>query len=267
MSSLSEASTTLKLRTRILEVERKFKPTPESIQLLRRNFGVPPFQLFWYRGSKKIHDIYFDIFDHHSRDKTHKPGTGILMSHGVYVRLRNWEWQAKLRVDGNFTQSQFVELRGEKAVGDAIAKTLRLADFRSEGEAKVPMTKLWSGTFTCGSINAIEECNDMEGYFGLDKSRVHPLQKVAEFTSVREEWDLDCFRVVIDKADFGWCVGEVELCESVKVVDGDEESVKKKGEQMDEEIRDFLGRYKWAFPRGEVEGKLSAWFRLKAEQV
>jgi thiamine-triphosphatase len=89
------------------------------------------------------------------------------------------------------------------------------------------------------------------------------LQKVAEFKTEREEWDIEGFRVVLDEADFGWCVGEVELCR--EVLGGDEESAREKGTEMDRQIERFMAECGWAFPEGKVEGKLLAYFRWKKE--
>jgi len=77
------------LLPRILEVERKFAPTPTSLHLLRHNAGNPPFLSFKSRGVTRFHDIYYDF-------NNTKAGGGWLMQHGIYVRARNGIWVRSL---------------------------------------------------------------------------------------------------------------------------------------------------------------------------
>ncbi|KAI4276620.1 MAG: hypothetical protein LQ337_002351 [Flavoplaca oasis] len=83
--------------------------------------------------------------------------------------------------------------------------------------------------------------------FGLDQ--------LAEFTTTRREFLADeKFAVVLDHTDFGHAVGEVELMAE------DEEKAHR-------EIDDFMARYPWFFLKGKVEGKLEAYFRVKATSI
>jgi thiamine-triphosphatase len=68
------------------------------------------------------------------------------------------------------------------------------------------------------------------------------------------------FKVVIERADFGHMVGEVELCGEVG------EDSKKAGVEMDRRIEEFMKEHAWAFPVGKAIGKLSAYWLSKAQR-
>ena len=83
--------------------------------------------------------------------------------------------------------------------------------------------------------------------FGLDQ--------LAEFTTTRQEFLADeKFAVVLDHTDFGHAVGEVELMAE------DEEEAHR-------EIDDFMARYPWFFLKGKAEGKLEAYFGVRATTI
>ena len=86
------------------------------------------------------------------------------------------------------------------------------------------------------------------------------ITKIADFKTKRELWDIDGFTVVIDNADFGHMVGEVELCDEVG------EDSKKAGVEMDRRIEEFMEKHAWAFPDGKALGKLSAYWLSKARK-
>jgi thiamine-triphosphatase len=86
------------------------------------------------------------------------------------------------------------------------------------------------------------------------------LKKIAEFRTKRESWDIDGFKVVIDRADFGHRVGGVELCGEVG------EDSKKAGVEMDRRIEEFMKEHAWAFPVGKAMGKLSAYWLSKTQR-
>ncbi|ERF71079.1 hypothetical protein EPUS_07751 [Endocarpon pusillum Z07020] len=92
-----------------LEVERKFRCTVESVNLLRANGGEPPFPELSYLGRKTFSDTYFD--------KHQK-----LSSTGIYVRKRDGRWQAKVRQSGDYQNSTFEELAGKDEIGDLVAR-------------------------------------------------------------------------------------------------------------------------------------------------
>jgi thiamine-triphosphatase len=118
--------------------------------------------------ARTIHDIYYDTPDHS------------LCRTGAWIRLRNGEWQAKVRRGawgGDFGNSRFEALRGEEAVGRCIQDIV--------------------GNYTIGGKGGT-------GNFGL--------AKLAEFVTEREAWMVDReFKVVRGRMVFGHEVGEVEL--------------------------------------------------------
>ncbi|KAF2116804.1 CYTH-like domain-containing protein [Lophiotrema nucula] len=207
------------LRT-TLEVERKFLPTLESLAGLRANTGERPFVNHRPLGLSTYHDIYYDR-------------AGELMKRGIYVRLRNGDWEAKVRSGGDFLNSQFTEYNKREEIEEILR-----------------------------SVSA-----------SIGQSlRLHPfdLSVVANFVTKRESWDLDGFRVVVDETDFGHNVGEVELCQvfdvnTIHALSVSGQGLATAGRKMDHKINTFMNKYRWAFPTsegGQVMGKLSAYMLL-----
>ncbi|KAF2262326.1 hypothetical protein CC78DRAFT_534825 [Lojkania enalia] len=204
----------------VLEVERKFAPTTESLARLRANNGEPRFALHHPLPIIDLHDIYYDCGN-------------TLMRKGIYVRLRNGKWGAKVRVGGDYINSRFKEYHGVGEVENIL---------RGVGNTK----------------------DKFQG------ARVTDLLPVVEFKAKRESWNIDGFKVVVDEVDFGHRVGEVELCQSFDLsarfaLSKDGRGMEKAGEKMDFKIETFMQVHKWAFPKqeGEVMGKLTAYFRWK----
>lgn len=198
------------MRGAIIEVERKFLHLPRSAALLRANTGTPSFHHFRYLGIDSFTDSYFD------RGNS-------LRDCGIWLRKRNDQWQAKIRVSGDYQNSGFREVQGSTQV---------LEILREHG------------------ISSTAELPN----FGLSP--------FAKFTSQRNKWQADQkFSIVLDETDFGHAVGEVEL-ESVlnerETALQRQDMVK----QMDEEIEEFMKKYNWAFPPGKAVGKLSAYFQF-----
>ncbi|KAF2464882.1 uncharacterized protein BDR25DRAFT_203655, partial [Lindgomyces ingoldianus] len=198
-----------------LEVERKFLPTAESIARLRANLDQPRFRNICELGTCKIHEIYYDRNDW-------------LSSQGIYVRLRNGKWEAKVRKGGDYTNSRFEEYDDVEEIRSVVREAL-------------DKTGGYADTWQMG------------------------LSPMAEFKTQRESWDVNGFRVVIDEADFGYTVGEVELCQSL----GDNTGpamptngleLEQTGLELDSRIETFMKEFEWAFPNGKVMGKLSAYF-------
>lgn len=201
----------------ILEVERKFLPTKSSISRLRANEGNPPFGSFKPLGVCHTHDVYYDR-------------NNMLLSQGIYVRLRNRAWEAKVRQGGDYTNSQFREYEGEEGVVEIVKRAWEML----EGNGR-----------------------EFKGYEKTD-TILQGLKPIAEFKTKRAEWAIDGFRVVVDQADFGHTVGEVELCFDV------ENEGEEVGLEMDEKIEGFMKGNAWAFPEGKAMGKLAAYWQWKA---
>lgn len=86
---------------------------------------------------------------------------------------------------------------------------------------------------------------------GLPPQEKFGLDVLARFVTTRQRYRADGrFAVVLDQTDFGHAVGEVEL-EAADAA------------QAHEAIDAFLARYAWFCQAGPVEGKLSAYFRLR----
>ncbi|KAH8197333.1 hypothetical protein TruAng_008499 [Truncatella angustata] len=203
------------VQIRQLEVERKFLATPSAISYLRSNGEGSRFKKYKSLGVQINHDVYYD------RD-------GVLFSKGVYIRRRNGHWEAKIRTGGNFINSAFREIGGDKAVTEVVQKNL---------------------TVTADGA-------------GIEKL----LEPCAEFITDRESWIIDGkFRVDVDTTDFGHTVGEVELTAFLQSASGEQgeeqEEEKNLREKMNQEIKAFMQTYPPAFPTGRPIGKLSAYFQ------
>ncbi|KAF2648216.1 hypothetical protein K491DRAFT_613198 [Lophiostoma macrostomum CBS 122681] len=169
-----------------------------------------------------LHDVYFD------RENA-------LMDQGIYVRLRNGEWEAKVRQAGGLINSQFAEFQGFDAVDGLVRRA-----------------------FSASSESA----------------SLHQLNSIAEFKTERQKWDIEEFEVVVDLTDFGHTVGEVELCARVERQPEEREEDCKRNIRdvcvtMDRRIERFMGKHRQAFPplrsgrHVEPISKLSAYFAWK----
>jgi thiamine-triphosphatase len=168
-------------------------------------------------GRRSFEDVYYD------RDQ-------VLSSKGIWVRKRNEKWQAKIRQNGDYTNSQFEEV----ADADEISRIIRGMDL---------------GMHTASSN------------FGLEE--------IARYTTFRETWRADNkFEIVLDATNFDHIVGEVELQQAVTLEDDNGEDALRLARQavsadMDRQLEDFMNYYSWAFPSDKPVGKLSAYFAWK----
>lgn len=88
--------------------------------------------------------------------------------------------------------------------------------------------------------------------FGLDI--------LARLVTTRQTYIADeRFTLVLDQTDFGHSVGEIEI--EVEADDAE------KAEEAHRDIDKFLARYSWFCQPGPVEGKLSAYFRVKGTSL
>ena len=185
------------------------------------------------------------------------------------------DWEAKIRVAGNFTHSAFQELHGF----DAVARVVREHFPHIHHHHKQRLHQQHQHALT----PTTSEVDDGEGK--QDKLGFRNLEVLARFITHRRQWLInERFHVVLDEADFGHMVGEVELAQSSTRVssaassecayeslsqagNGKQEKIGKEvAAQLDAEIEDFMERYAWAFPRGQhsqVQGKLSVYFAWK----
>lgn len=99
--------------------------------------------------------------------------SSLLSSAGVWVRQRNGQWEAKIKKGGNFVNSSFEELYDLRDISRCIRK--------------------------------------ITGVDGMEQNQFG-LERIATMSTVRKAWIADReFQIVLDTADFGHTVGEVEL--------------------------------------------------------
>ena len=155
----------------------------------------------------------------------------VLSRHGIWIRRRGKEWEAKVRKGGDYINAQFDEITGYSNVESVVR-------------------------------NLVQDARVVE-------DNVMGLSEIARFTTTRESlWVNDRFEVAIDESNFGHIVGEVELVDeserylgySVGEDAGDVYSM------LDKEIEVFMKEYGWAFPLDQAKGKLSAYFAWKEEE-
>ena len=200
----------------ILEVERKFCSL--SVENLVANTGHPPFKTVHALAQRTIHDVYYD-----------DPSRSLIKA-GIYVRLRNGSWEAKVKRGGDFTNSMFEELSGPDLVRRCV----------QDVTGKEPSSE--------------------KDFFGLNP--------IAILSTVRQSWIADGeFKIVFDAMSFGHTVGEVELQEdfhpSATANALKEQEIREKMTEMDKRIEAFMNRYHWAFRPGVPKGKLTAYFELQ----
>jgi len=209
-------------------------------------------------------------------------------------------WEAKIRIAGNFTRSAFQELHGFDAVARLVRERLPARLFHDQhhrnnhqcGQHRHLRNDHYHRTPTSKVVGDDDGTGTLSFPF---------LDVLARFVTYRRQWLVnERFHVVIDEADFGHVVGEVELaqesertgppegpggheshredvCKLETEVEaekigwsegGDEgQADKELAEELDQEIEAFMERYAWAFPRGEVKGKLSAYFAGRSQSA
>ncbi|KAF2140420.1 uncharacterized protein K452DRAFT_299763 [Aplosporella prunicola CBS 121167] len=194
-----------------LEVERKFRGL--AVPALSATAASPPFASLEYLGKKTIRDTYYDRGNQ-------------LSARGVWLRLRDGQWQAKISRGGTYNNSRFEEVTDPEEIGRRIK-----------------------------NVTALD--HDHRNNFGLEE--------MAVLTTLRETWLADGdYKIVSDTMDFGHVVGEVEL-ERTQTFEGESDAqvqlLKDAAmKEMDAEIVGFMERYAWAFLPGTPTGKLTAYF-------
>jgi len=202
----------------MLEIERKFAPTPTSIDLLTRNAGRPKFTKLESLGITTFEDVYYDQDD-------------VLNFKDIYVRRRSYldasgpattHWEAKVKVGGNFTNSAFREVTGIEAVSEIVQHHHPVRRSSSDNMGILDTLDVW-----------------------------------ARFVTKRRQWRVnEHFLIVLDEADFGHLVGEVEVATEQTCDASEQDAVL----GLDKQIEDFMLHHEWAFPPGKVQGKLTAYF-------
>lgn len=224
----------LNFRRTVLEVERKFCCDSKTTELIHNNAGNPPFRSLKPLGQRSFEDIYVDRIE-------------ILCREGIWLRQRNGTWQANVRQNNTWKtkKSESVDIRANTQF--------------EEITTKKDILRTICSTFSDKDSKDIDLTSNTFG-----------LEQMARFTTFREMWKVDeKFEMVLDTADFGHSVGEVELQETIEVDDGDGDAVstmrkQRRSMEMDSQIEAFMKRYPWAFfPSEKPMGKLSAYFDIR----
>lgn len=227
-------------RQSVLEVERKFAPTATSIRQLDQNTGEPPFDSVVHKGVTCFEDTYYDT----PTDTLSKAGVWIRRREKLECGVRPFaghrrrdppdvSWEAKVRVGGDFINSAFREVTNVQEISAML------------------------GTLVQGA--------ELDAHRGPRGGQV---REMARFVTDRTGYVVDGrFTVVIDVADFGHTVGEVELEKDASEASLEDEDRARAIAAMDEEIDGFMRRFVWAFPPGKPVGKLTAYFNRKADRL
>lgn len=139
---------------------------------------------------------------------TYYDSSNILSDRGIWVRKRDQTWEAKRRVRGDLLQTSYEELKCPNEIRSLISRYIPGAP---------------------GSSNS----------YGLGI--------LCDYITNRELYLADeKFSIMLDHADFGHTVGEVEL-------------LARDAKAAEEEINEFMEKYKWFFGHGKPKGKISAY--------
>ena len=309
--------------TRIIEVERKFvglaiHPSAliNSIQLRNKPKSLapncpfqerkhvrenPPFQSISSLPTSYMHDIYYDYNPNSEQYKDdisqdHKKQRSVLMSGGIWVRQRNGLWQAKIKRGGDYTNSKFEEVEGEKSVAECVSRCLEnSATVDSTGKMTrnncLHASRHGSDLYRLHMASNVAAGKDLSSESQILKlSSI--LRPVADIRTKRLSWLADeKFRIVLDEMDFGHTVGEVELQRAMRMEEVEKEiggklrrivvgmtlrdnrklmddgtgkkedtKIQSTMREMDDQIKGFMRRYSWAFLKGKPIGKLTAYF-------
>lgn len=227
-------------RRSVLEVERKFAPTATSIRQLDQNTGEPPFDSVVHKGVSCFEDTYYDT----PTDTLSKAGVWIRRREKLECGVRPFSghrrrdppdvsWEAKVRVGGDFINSALREVTDVREISGML------------------------GTFVPGA--------ELGARHGPRGGRV---REMARLVTDGTGYVVDGrFSVVIDVADFGHTVGEVELEKDAAEASLEGEDRARAIAAMDEEIDGFMRSFGWAFPAGKPVGKLTAYFERKDHRL
>ncbi|KAI5288386.1 hypothetical protein KEM55_009099 [Ascosphaera atra] len=225
---------------RHLEVERKFAYSARLAERFRRNDGDPPFRSLKHIQTHAFHDTYYGNIP-------------VLMRRGIYVRQRDGEWELKKRQGGDYVDSRFEEVKGRK---DVLRTLYQVANEVKRVAYKAP-----------------RHSDAKKERLLIDKEKPDlGLLPWASFQTTRAQYLADEeFTVVLDTTDFGYGVGEVELQEDVPVNPDAQPrknslKMRKAGERLDGRIKEFMEKYRWAFPEEKPVGKLTAYEQWKERE-
>ncbi|KAH6618685.1 CYTH-like domain-containing protein [Boeremia exigua] len=213
-------------QTHTLEVERKFVPSSPAISLLKsKNLwpGSETIEPMTSSHGLRFTDTYFDTSRFTLRDA------------GIYVRLRNDEWELKIRRTGGMVSTGCIEVLGRTHV-EALLKDesigVSLLDLEQVAKMKTVRTAWKIGDFTVSVDDTTLLLRATETLRGTILEIPHS-------------------------------VGEVELCKEVveeEVEQQMQNAVRQIDQFMNRNEEVFKGRFEEFCPQ-VPEGKLAAFFR------
>lgn len=134
--------------------------------------------------------------------------TNILSDRGIWIRKRDQTWEAKRRVRGDLLQTSYEELKSPNEIRALVSRY-------------IPGSPGSSESYGLGIL--CDYITNRELYLADEK-----------------------FSIMLDHADFGHTVGEVEL-------------LARDAKTAEEEINVFMEKYRWFFGNGKPKGKISAY--------
>lgn len=257
-----------------IEVERKFTPTPKLLRYLDRAgdslavrkgpvqdrvaealSGNTSLSSFHRLPDKSFRDTYYDINDELSKAGIwvrHRSAEILRTNKAIQFRSgrKSTTLEAKVRLGGNYANSQFHEIEGEVQIAAMLSKRLprvKLEDLEVLTDL-VTQRKSW---MSLGNVHEYNSDGEMEIAVVLDK---------ATATSVSAQMT----------EPLGHLIGEVEIMKQVFGGANEQEHAtvrQKAAEMMDVCIKQFmLDRGHLFSTNPEPKGKLSAYFEWMQNQ-
>ncbi|KAI1208194.1 uncharacterized protein F4807DRAFT_431953 [Annulohypoxylon truncatum] len=259
------ASSALKRIVSNVEVERKFNLGPKFTSIIENHTGHRekiPFILRSHPG-QVIRDTYYDTEDSH------------LEKLGMWVRRRSVnvlplnptrtiagakngaQWNAKLRLGGHYSNSQFIEFDGKP---DVSREVLRITDMKTKLEDLRVVSDLQTRR------------SEWEVTHLADGTPPSAKMTIVVDAVTEAEAEANTGKDGIDEAAFNHTIGEVELFQEI-VTEGKDEAEheahrKEIGAQKMKELEEFMLSHPDLFSTSPSPiGKLTAYDTWKAERT
>ncbi|CAG8443373.1 11451_t:CDS:1 [Ambispora leptoticha] len=198
------------------EIERKFTFSQSNVSILETNTGPTKFMSMKHLLDQKFTDVYYD-----DKERNYP-----LTTNDIWLRQRDEIWECKCPMNPAASMDIYLEL----------VKLPDIAEFIRQ--------KLGRG-------ESIPVLPDEAIQFKNHLLQQHNLSAFCTITTTRRKYLVDDqFTLVLDHADFGHSVGELEI------------TVSKESEipQAELKVAQFMNKHKWFFEtKGVVFGKLSAY--------
>ena len=234
-----------------LEVERKFLPASDfhrKVDSLCSPRNVPK--------TERIRDTYYDY-------------SGVLANKGIWIRYRcitsigtendlpitdlssDERWDAKVRLGGDFIESQFEEYQGEQSIRNLLLENVpgtTLEDLAITADLETTRTT-WNIRPRVGYLQPDRDAHNDADYLTVALDHVVSLKE--------ERTGSQHFPM------FEHLVGEVELIKEVNTTSEHEEITKERNMELDQmniQIEGFMTDNPGLFSQLKPVGKLSAYF-------